>query len=137
MDELTEKISALLNSPDGMKKIQSTLSALGMGDGESGSAAADRAAPALPPEAAALLSPGSDSSEGKEEGGGFPDLQMVAKFVPLLSSFKNEDENTRLLNSLRPFLRGDGRSDWTKPHPHAADAQGDAAAEGSTSVLRG
>lgn len=107
MDELTEKISALLNSPDGMKKIQSTLSALGMGGGESENAAADRAAPALPPEAAALLSPGSGSSEGKGGGGGFPDLQMVAKFAPLLSGFKNEDENTRLLNSLRPFLSGD------------------------------
>lgn len=43
MDDLTEKISALLNSPDGMKKIQSTLSALGMGGDDGGDTG-----PALP-----------------------------------------------------------------------------------------
>ncbi len=32
---------------------------------------------------------------------------MLARLAPLLSGLKNEDENTRLLNSLRPFLSGD------------------------------
>lgn len=100
MDDLTEKISALLNSPDGMKKIQSTLSALGMGGDDGGDTG-----PALPAGAAVPLSSGGDPSGG--DGGGLPDLQMLARLAPLLSGLKNEDENTRLLNSLRPFLSGD------------------------------
>jgi hypothetical protein len=31
-------------------------------------------------------------------------LQMVMKFAPLLTSFRQEDDNTRLLRALRPLL---------------------------------
>lgn len=38
---------------------------------------------------------------------GFPTCRCWPGLAPLLSGIKNEDENTRLLNSLRPFLSGD------------------------------
>lgn len=101
MDDLTEKISALLNSPDGMKKIQSTLSALGMGGddgGDTGPAPARRGCGApFPP---AVILPAGTAA-------GFPTCRCWPGWRPLLSGIKNEDENTRLLNSLRPFLSGD------------------------------
>lgn len=103
-DSLSEKLSQLLNSPEGMQKIQSTLAALGMGDGaeeETRAASGPAAAPSMGELASAL------SLSGETGKGGSPELQMMARLAPLLSGMKGEDDNTRLLKSLRPFLSGD------------------------------
>lgn len=83
MDELSDKITRLLSSPDSMAKIQSMMAALG------GEGAAD--APATPPTpAVGGLDPG-----------------MLAKLLPLMGAFDKEDDDTRLLQALRPYLHGD------------------------------
>ena len=42
-------------------------------------------------------------------------LQSIMKIAPLLSSVQQEDDNTRLLYALRPFLKPSGKNGWTNP----------------------
>lgn len=83
MEDLSEKLTQMLSSPEGMQKIQSAMAALGgmMGEEET---------PPPPP-------PPSD--------GGI-DLSAVSKILPLLGNMNQENEDTRLLAALRPYLHG-------------------------------
>ena len=80
MDDLSEKLEKLLSSPEGMAKIQSLMGAL------TGTAEAPPAPPS--PERSA------------------PDLQTLTKLLPLLSGVGQDNEDTRLLQALRPYLHG-------------------------------
>ena len=82
MDDLNEKLTALLTSPEGMAKIQAMMSAFG-----------EAAAPPPTP-------PPAPATEG------LPDLTALTKVLPLLSGLGQEDEDTRLLQALRPYLHG-------------------------------
>lgn len=113
MDDLSQKLNDLLNSPDSMNKIRSALSAMGLGGDEGGKAAAPEASPAQTPDLSALLAGltgGQTGVSGEKpaggQGGGL-DLSMLAKLAPLLSGMGQEDENTALLRALRPYLHGD------------------------------
>lgn len=76
MDEdLSRKLDALLNSPDGMEKLRSTAAALGL-MGENAS----------PPETSTQ------------------EMPNLLNLAPLLSSLGNDDQNTALLKALRPYL---------------------------------
>ncbi|MBQ5840825.1 MAG: hypothetical protein IIW40_02605 [Clostridia bacterium] len=94
MDDLGEKISKLLSSPDAMEKIQSAMAAFGVQE-----SASQAASSPLPPAPA----------------GGLPDLNAIAKLAPLLSSMGQDNNDTRLLQALRPYLHGEraGRLDET------------------------
>ncbi len=85
MDDLSEKLNQLLSSPEGMAKIKSTMDAL------SGHLESSPPAPSPPPPAA---------SNG-------PDLSALTKLLPLLSGMGKENEDTRLLQALRPYLHGE------------------------------
>ena len=87
MDDLSEKLTQLLSSPEGMAKIQTVMSALG---GEN----AVQEKPAEP----AVAPPAAD---------GMPDLAALTKILPLLSNMGQDNEDTRLLQALRPYLRGE------------------------------
>ncbi len=91
MDDLNEKLERLLNDPDSIAKIQATLSALG-----------NESAPAEP------SPPPPPAPTG-------PDLAALTKLLPLLTDSAQENEDTRLLMALRPYLHGDrvGRLDET------------------------
>ena len=78
-DELSRKLDALLNSPDGMEKLRSTAAALGL----SGLTGEEK--PPQPEDTAAAL----------------PNLMNL---MPLLGSLGNDDQNTALLKALRPYL---------------------------------
>ena len=93
MEDLNEKLSRLLSDPEGMAKIQAAMAALG-GGGE----------PPLP-----APPPPSPSTNA------VPDLAVLGKLMPLLSGLNGDSEDTRLLQALRPYLRGDraGRLDDT------------------------
>ncbi len=91
MDELNDKLARLLSSPDGMQKIQSAMAALGGMAGDT--------PPSPPPPAPAEPPPSAGSLAG------LPDLGMLAKLAPLLGNQENDD--TRLLNALRPYLHGE------------------------------
>ena len=90
MDDLNEKLTRLLSDPNSMAKIQGMMAAL---SGESDAPAAPAAPPQPPPPSAPL--------------DGLPDLSMLAKLAPLMGAFGKEDDDTRLLQALRPYLRGE------------------------------
>ena len=84
MEDLSEKLTQLLSSPEGMQKIQSAMSALGGMMGE------DMPPPPSPPPAADMG----------------VDMAAISKILPLLGNLNQENEDTRLLAALRPYLHG-------------------------------
>ena len=83
MEDLNEKLSRLLSDPEGMAKIQAAMTALGGGG-----------TPEPPPPPPPVL-----PSSG-------PDVAALTKLLPLLSRMNGDSEDTRLLQALRPYLRG-------------------------------
>ena len=84
MDDQNEKLTRLLSSPDGMQKIQSAMAALGG---------------ALPQEEAPAPPPPAPTEAGV-------DLTALTKLLPLLGNMNADNEDTRLLSALRPYLHG-------------------------------
>ena len=97
MDDLNEKLTRLLSDPNSMAKIQGMMAALGGTD-----TPAPPAAPAAPPQPAPPQPPPPSAPLD-----GLPDLSMLAKLAPLMGAFGKEDDDTRLLQALRPYLRGE------------------------------
>ena len=91
-EEIGGKIQQILSSPESMAKLQSMLGAMSGGD------AAAPAPPSPPPSAGGL--------DGLLGGGGGLDLGILAKIAPLLGNLGKENEHTRLLHALRPYLHG-------------------------------
>ncbi len=89
MEDLNDKIARLLSSPNSLEQIQAALSAI----------TAEQPAATEPP---AAVPPPPPASPGM----GFPDLSLIAKMAPLLSGLKQDDNDTRLLAALRPYLHG-------------------------------
>lgn len=87
MEDLSEKLTQLLSSPEGMSKIQSAMAALGGMMGEEASPPAP--APSPPPSADLGI-----------------DMAAISKLLPLLGNLNQENEDTRLLAALRPYLHG-------------------------------
>ena len=92
-DDLQEKLSKLLSSPESMAKISGLLGSLG-------------GTPPPPAEAAPSPSP-------PPVAGGSPEGIDIAKLLPLLSGFSGDSDDTRLLRALKPYLHGEraGRLD--------------------------
>ena len=90
MDDLNEKLTRLLSDPNSMAKIQGMMAALGGGDAP----ASTEAPPPAPPAPSLHLD-------------GLPDLSMLSKLAPLMGAFNKEDDDTRLLQALRPYLHGE------------------------------
>ena len=84
-DDLAEKLNAFLSSPDAMEKLQGAMEAFGI---SSASLPENEEAP--PPPANEL-----------------GDLSGLLKLAPLISQLGQEDQNTVLLNALRPYLHGE------------------------------
>lgn len=114
MDGLEQQLSQILSDPNSMKQLQSMISSLGLGGGES----AQNNKP-VPPPAPAQSGPDLSALAGMlgALGGGQsapkpapaaapgPDaLGMAAKLVPIMSRLNQEDDSTRLLMALRPLL---------------------------------
>ena len=87
MDDLNEKITRLLSDPEGMAKIQSMMAALGGGE-----------QPASPTPAPTPIS---------APVGGGPDLATLTRLLPLLTGAGEDNEDTRLLAALKPYLHGE------------------------------
>ena len=80
MEDLSEKLAGLLSSPEGMAKIQSAMAALGG------------------------VLPREEAPPPPAESGA--DMAMLGKILPLLGNLNQENEDTRLLSALRPYLHG-------------------------------
>lgn len=96
MEDINEKLAKLLSDPSSMAKIQSAMAALGGTDAtEPRAETPDIPAPvSAPPPSPSVL-------------GGMPDLSMLSKLAPLMGAFNKEDDDTRLLQALRPYLHGE------------------------------
>lgn len=99
-EALNEKLQALLSSPDSMTRIQSLMSSLGGGD---------LPFPLPQPEKTPTPTPAPESKSEAATGSAtaMPDLSMLSKLMPLLGNLNKENEDTRLLRSLKPYLHGD------------------------------
>lgn len=86
MDDLTKKISELLNSPEGMQKIQAAAASFGMLGGDN--SASEKSDP-----------PPSGETDNQI------DIETIQKLVPLLSGLKTDNQDTLLLKALRPYLQ--------------------------------
>ena len=82
MEDLNDKLNRLLSDPEGMAKIQSALATLkGANEAET------------PPPPAPMAA-------------GLPDTAAMARLLPLLSGAEQDNEDTRLLLALKPYLHG-------------------------------
>ena len=95
MVDIGERLEQLLSSPDGMQKLQDAASQLQGILGEGG-------------DITALLSGVTGNSAPPAEK---PDLSLLAKAAPLFAVMQQEDDGTRLLRALRPYL-GEERAAW-------------------------
>ena len=77
MDDLSEKLSGILNDPEAMRDIAALASQLGVD------------------------APGVHKEEPKHDDSTAAQLMALA---PMLGSLKQEDDTTRLLDAMRPFL---------------------------------
>lgn len=95
MDDLAQKLSELLSSPDGLQKMQAAAASLGMLTGNQNNNPSS-----VPAEAAPAV-----------ETSSFPggELETIKKLMPLVSNFRQDDQNTVLLKALRPYLQDDRR----------------------------
>ena len=110
MDDLSQKIDSLLQSPEGMQKIQAAMAALG-------ASAPSSETDAPPPEPAeddmlsrllgGLAAPTAPPKAEENTSGGLPDIGKLLQLMPLLSGLNKDDENTALLKALRPHLHGE------------------------------
>ena len=99
-EDIGGKIQQILSSPESMAKLQSMLGAMSGGD------AALSTPPPIPPSASPSAPP-LGGLEGLLSGGGGLDLGVLAKAAPLLQNLGKENEHTRLLHALRPYLHGE------------------------------
>lgn len=83
MDNIQDKIAEIMADPQALSQVQSLGKMLGISGQES-------TPPPEPPKNDNVL---SDEAIGS-----------IAKIVPLLSQINREDDTTRLLSALRPFL---------------------------------
>lgn len=92
MDDLNEKLSSILSDPEAMREIAALASSLGA-DAPGVHKAPEPAAPAAAPAEA---------------------LSMMSGLMPLLGKVKADDDTTRLLDAIRPFLSEERREKLDK-----------------------
>ena len=81
MDDLSEKLSSILSDPDAMKEIAQLASTLGVD------------------------APGVHKEPDPPKKSASADMMsMMSGLMPLMGSLKQEDDTTRLLDAIRPFL---------------------------------
>lgn len=107
MAEFEEKLNEILSSPQAMEQIMSLANSIaGGGAGEGASSPAPASAPSPGPAPAGQEGPGGLGSLL-----GQLDPAMLSKVMSLLSVYQDrEDEKTRLLEAIRPFLRAERQS---------------------------
>lgn len=91
MDDMSQKLMSLMNDPEIMSKIQG-LSGLLSQDG--------RQEQINPPEP----KPQEPHPKSNEQMLPLDMMGTIMKIMPIINSMKEEDETTRLLKALRPFL---------------------------------
>lgn len=92
MSEIEDKISQILSNPEALKQVQSLGRQLGLSGAEP-----KESAPAPPIPSMPSMMPKSDMMSDDM-------LTAVTRLAPLMQKMKSDDDTTRLLYALRPFL---------------------------------
>ena len=114
MDDLNEKLGSILSDPKAMREIAALASRLGVDtpgihsggpdNGSAGNVAHDRRDDADNVNSGSGVNAGSGINGLLSGLGGTSALPMMAGLLPMLSSVKADDDTTRLLDAIRPFL---------------------------------
>ncbi|MVB12138.1 hypothetical protein CAFE_28700 [Caprobacter fermentans] len=97
MEDLSSMLNDILKNPESMEKIKNLAGMLGGGTGP----------PPSSPSGGAPLPAVQDNRT--PDGLDQDSMRMIMKLAPMISKFRQEDDSTRLLRSLRPFLNEDKR----------------------------
>ncbi|HCB95039.1 hypothetical protein [Ruminococcus sp. YE282] len=92
MSEIEDKINQILSNPEALKQVQSLGKQLGLSGFE----------PPPPPKPSTVPSGLSNSNAISDDM-----LSTITRIAPIMQQMKNEDDTTRLLYALKPFLSGD------------------------------
>lgn len=99
MDDLSSKLSDLLKNPESMEKIKNLAAMFG------GSGALEAPEPADAPQRTPSPPPAQEKGSIPSAPSIDPEImRSVMKIAPALSRIHQEDDSTRLLRALRPFL---------------------------------
>lgn len=91
MDDLNQKISEILSDPQALEQIKGLGEMLGLNNASN--------------ESVHNKPENTDIAPKSVIGANSPDMMgMVTKLAPIMSSLNKEDDTTRLLFALRPFL---------------------------------
>ncbi len=121
MDDLASRLGELLGNPESLERIKALAGMLGGGETaplpaqEAPAQSAPKPAePSFGPEGmeklralAGMLGGAAQSSPSSAQSAPEPDadmMGMVMRLAPMLSRARQEDDSTRLLRALRPFL---------------------------------
>ena len=80
MDDLSEKLSGILSDPEAMKEIAQLASSFGV-------------------DTSGVHKPEPPKKQKPDDA-----LSMMSGLMPLMGTLKQEDDTTRLLDAIRPFL---------------------------------
>ncbi len=88
MDDMSQKLMSMMNDPEIMSKIQGLSGLLSQGNHEEATPEPSQVSPSIP------------------EPSSFPPEMMstMMKLMPIMNSFREDDETTTLLKAMRPFL---------------------------------
>ncbi len=89
-----EKLQSILSSPDGMEKLQEAAKQLQGVLGEGG-------------DLSGILQSFAGSLPAVPEKKGSMDLSLLTKAAPFLQEMQKEDDSTKLLRALRPYMHGE------------------------------
>lgn len=90
MDDLSAKINQILSDPQALKQIQGLSSMLSLPNNDTSSPVESTSSSDLPMDT-------KDSMSGDM-------LSLIGRLAPLMKDINKEDDTTRLLLALRPFL---------------------------------
>lgn len=93
MDNIGDIINSVLSDPEAVAKLKETAKQLGLdGDGAGNSSEPSNAPPPAKPESGAASSPDL--------------LSAINQLVPMLGKMQQEDDMSRLIHALKPYLSG-------------------------------
>lgn len=103
MDNIGDLLSSVLSDPDAMSKLRDTAKQFGLDAdaliGETGASETSAVRQSEPAENSPQTGLGINTDM----------IAAIAKITPLLSKLNEEDDMTRLIHALRPYLSGDRR----------------------------
>ncbi|MGN0476998.1 MAG: hypothetical protein ACI4HM_06630 [Ruminococcus sp.] len=101
MDDLASKINEIMSDPEKMKEIQNLGRMMGLNTDNSS-----------PPPPKKVQPPPKQNIQTNDFGG--IDPSVISKLAPILTSVNREDDTTRLLDAMAPFLSAERREKLEK-----------------------